>query len=158
MNLDKYLARINMGHPDSCWEWTGACNNGGYGTVWLDNKCYTTHRVMAWFVGLVPSPVAPIDRSKTGFVLHQCDNKKCCNPRHFTIGTYSQNQLEAYARKLRVPPKGHSSVNAKLTAEQAATIRKRYKSGELQVPLAKEYSVSQRVVSLITRGETYQCA
>ena len=72
------------------------------------------------------------------------------------IGSYSDNQRDAYQKKRRVQPKGEMHTNAKLTNEQAAEIRQRYADGEYQVPLALEYGVSQRVISLIVRGETYK--
>lgn len=63
---------------------------------------------------------------------------------------------DAYSKKRKVQPKGQAHSNAKLTNEQAAEIRQRYEAGEFQVPLAKEYGVSQRVISLIVRGESYK--
>ncbi len=72
------------------------------------------------------------------------------------IGSYSDNQRDAYTKKRRTQPQGEAHTNAKLTNEQAAEIRRRYKASEYQVPLAKEYGVSQRVISLIVRGESYK--
>ena len=72
------------------------------------------------------------------------------------IGSYSDNQLDAYTKKRKVQPKGQHHANAKLTNEQAEQIRNRYSAGEYQVPLAKEYGVSQRVISLIVRREAYK--
>lgn len=72
------------------------------------------------------------------------------------IGSYSDNQRDAYAKKRRVQPKGEKHVNAKLTNEQAEQIRQRYAAGEYQVPLAREFGVSQRAISLIVRRETYK--
>jgi hypothetical protein len=62
---------------------------------------------------------------------------------------------DAYNKKRKVQPKGEKHANAKLTNQQAEDIRRRYASGEYQTPLATEYGVSQRVISLIVRGETY---
>lgn len=155
MNLDAFLAKINVSDDKSCWEWTGGCNNSGYGNVRWWGKHYTAHRIMAWYIGLVDSPAAPKDRKGGGFVLHSCDNPKCCNPGHFNIGSYSKNQAEAYERGRKQQPRGHKHVNAKLTNEQAIAIRLRYVKGATQTTLAKEYSVSQRVISLITRRKTY---
>jgi hypothetical protein len=64
--------------------------------------------------------------------------------------------VDAYKKKRKQQPTGARHVNAKLTAAQATEIRKRYTAGELQVPLAKEYGVSQRAISLVVRGETYK--
>jgi hypothetical protein len=63
---------------------------------------------------------------------------------------------DAYSKNRKTQPKGERHANAKLTNEQAETIRERYREGELQIPLAKEYGVSQRAISLIVRGETYK--
>ncbi len=45
---------------------------------------------------------------------------------------------------------------AKLTAGDAAEIRRRYATGERQRPLAREFGISQAVVSKITRGELWK--
>ena len=144
-----------------CWEWQGAKNNSGYGTVWWEQKVYCAHRVAAWLSGMVPSPQAVPDRhaSRTArkFVLHKCDNRLCCNPKHFFVGSLSDNMIDAYHKKRKRQPKGEAHSNAKLTDKQAADIRKRYAAGEFQSPLAKEYGVSQVAISLIVRGVTYKC-
>lgn len=147
---------VDLEDQQNCWNWLGSCNNTGYGTVAVEGKVYVAHRVAAWYSGLVDSLAAPKHKAEKGFVLHKCDNRKCCNPNHFFIGSYADNQLDAYRKKRRTQPKGAAHANAKLTAQQADEIRKRYAAGEYQVPLAKEYGVSQRAISLIVRGETYK--
>lgn len=141
---------------EGCIEWLGATNSSGYGTVVWEGKCYTAHRLSAYLSGMVDSPSAPKDKKNGGFVLHKCDNPRCINPKHLEVGTYSKNQRDAYKRNRRRQPRGEYHANAKLTYAQAAEIRARYAAGEYQVPLAKEYGVSQRAVSLIVRGETYK--
>ena len=118
-------------------------------------KRYTAHRVAAWLQGLIDTPEAPKSRTDTGFVLHTCDNRKCCNPAHFIVGTYSENQKDAYNKRRRVQPKGQHHTNAKLTNRQARAIREAYSNGQTQMKLAVTYGVSQRVISLIVRGESY---
>lgn len=141
---------------NGCWNWQGALNSTGYGNVsWHGNR-YTAHRVAAWLIGLVKDPAAPKDRKDKGFVLHTCDNRKCCNPKHFVIGSYSENQLDAYNKRRRVQPKGGLHTNAKLTNRQAKAIRDAYNRGQTQTALATNYGVSQRAISLIVRGETYK--
>jgi len=141
---------------EGCWEWQGSRNNTGYGTVSWNGKVYTAHRLAAWISGLVPSPSVPLSSREPTHVLHKCDNRKCCNPDHFFLGTYADNQNDAYKKQRRAAYKGATNANAKFTVAQVATIRDRYNNGEYQVSLAKEYGVSQRCISSIVRGETYK--
>jgi hypothetical protein len=141
---------------NECWEWTGACNSTGYGNVAWAGKVYVTHRVAAYLTGLVKTMSAPDSSREATHVLHKCDNRKCCNPNHLFLGSFTDNMLDAYKKTRKIQPKGEKHVNAKLTNAQAEEIRKRYAGGEFQVPLAKEYKVSQRAISLIVRGETYK--
>lgn len=88
--------------------------------------------------------------------MHKCDNRLCCNPDHLFLGSMRANLLDAYAKGRKVQPRSQHA-NAKLTAMQVIAIRQRYDAGEAkQIPLAKEYGVSQRVISLIVRHETYK--
>lgn len=138
-----------------CWEWQGCCNNTGYGSVSWGGKVYTAHRVAAWLSGLVESPSVPTSSRTPTHVLHKCDNRKCCNPKHFFLGTFTDNMADAYKKKRKVQPKGEAHANAKLTNAQAKMVRDSYANGVTQVQLAAIYGVSQRAISLIVRGETY---
>ena len=153
---ETFWAKVNKGADDECWGWSGAINSTGYGNVVWHGRCYTAHRVAAWLSGLVESPSRPAHSRDKGHVLHRCDNRRCCNPNHFFLGNFADNMKDAYAKKRKTQPRGQAHSNAKLTDEQATQIRQRYTSGEYQVPLSKEYGVSQRVISLIVRGESYK--
>lgn len=151
---ESFWARVKRGV--GCWEWQGCCNSTGYGNVMWHGKCYTAHRIAAWLSGMVNSPSAPNSSKEPTHVLHKCDNRKCCNPDHFFLGTFTDNQHDAYKKGRQKQPKGEKHSNAKLTNAQVQEIRNRYGAGEYQVPLAKEYGVSQRAISLIVRMETYK--
>ena len=150
-----FWSRVDTSVARGCWLWQGSRNSTGYGTVVWGQKLYTAHRVAAWLSGMVDHPSAPTSSKSKTHVLHRCDNRACCNPNHFFLGNFSDNQKDAYSKKRKAQPKGEKHANAKLTNAQAKTIRKRYAKGELQVPLAKEYGVSQRTISLVVRKETY---
>ena len=141
---------------NGCWEWQGACNNTGYGNVAWHGKVYTAHRIAAWLSGLVESPSKPFAAQDKAHVLHKCDNRKCCNPSHFFIGSYSDNQLDAYSKKRKTQPRGGSHVNAKLTDGQAKEIRHLYfVHGLKQQTIANRYGVSQTTISKLIRERTY---
>lgn len=152
---EEFWARVDR-TGNGCHEWLGSKNNTGYGTLIWHDKAATAHRVAAFLAGLVPEVAAPKDRKGGGFVMHSCDNRACCNPTHFEIGTYSRNQSDAYQRNRRAPFRGETHAGAKLTDEQADEIRRRWPA-ERQVDLAAEFGVSQGAISLITRGVTYKC-
>jgi hypothetical protein len=154
-NKEDFWPNVAVLDTTMCWPWMRSCNSTGYGTLQWSGKPAVAHRVAAFLSGLVLSPFAPLNRKKSGFVLHTCDNKLCCNPAHMEVGTYSKNQSDAYNRNLRAAFRGDTHKNAKLTKQQAAEIRAAYKPGVRQVDLAQQYGVSQRCVSLVVRGETY---
>ena len=155
---ESFWARVqgDRRQRNGCWEWQGSLNNTGYGTVAWHGKVYTAHRVAAWLTELVESPSAPLAKQDTTHVLHKCDNRKCCNPTHFFLGSYADNQRDAYAKTRRAQPRGQHHANAKLTNKQAAQVRKLHEAGMTQVVLAKKFGVSQRTISLIVRRETYK--
>jgi hypothetical protein len=155
---ESFWARVSNSKEqyEGCWEWSGSCNTTGYGTVSWRGRVYTAHRVAAWLSGMVENPKAPTDTSLKAYVLHKCDNRKCCNPNHLFLGNFSDNQLDAYKKYRRSQPKGSKHANAKLTHEQANIIRNLYKSGMTQIKLAEKFKVSQRAISLIVRRETYR--
>lgn len=152
---------MRRGKPDDCWEWQGALTSSGYGNLSWHGQHVQAHR-MAYMLSL--GGVSPqtgfrqMGRAKTykRFVLHKCDNRKCCNPAHLFLGSMRTNQLDAYAKGRKAQPRSEH-VNAKLTTEQVRDIRRRYDAGEAkQIPLAQEFGVSQRTISLIVRRETYK--
>ena len=154
---ESFWAKVAIRGADDCWHWLGALNSTGYGNVAWGGQVYTAHRVAAFLCGMVKAMHAPMWSSDPTHVLHRCDNRKCCNPGHLFLGTYADNQKDAYTKCRRAQPRGQQHSNAKLTNRQAARIRELYLIGTTQNMLAKKYQVSQRVISLITRGESYKC-
>lgn len=76
--------------PDGCWLWTGAINIDGYGHFRLNGTVARAPRVA---YALVKGPIE--DRR---IIMHECDNRRCCNPAHLTAGTHHQNNLALWAR------------------------------------------------------------
>jgi hypothetical protein len=140
-----------------CLEWTRGCNNSGYGTASFEGVTVVAHRLAAYLAGKLDTALAPTNRKGTGFVMHSCDNRRCCNPDHLEVGTYSQNQRDAYARGRRAQPKGSHHANAKLTPDQVIQIRQQYDGKlKIQTQLATEYGVSQHAISLVVLRRTYK--
>ena len=140
---------------NGCWEWQGSTNSTGYGSLTFHGKAVTAHRVAAFLSGIVLAIQAPKDRRGVGFILHSCDNRRCCNPAHMRVGTYAENQLEAYARRRRRSYKGETHANAKQTKESVMLIRDMYIHGVSQEAIARLLQVSQSGISKILLGVSY---
>jgi hypothetical protein len=158
---ESFWARVRIGSEDRCWEWQGAKTSSGYGSLSWHGLHVQAHRVAYYLsnggVSLMTGFRMPgKSRRYQRFVLHKCDNRACCNPAHLFLGSMRANLLDAYRKGRKVQPQS-KHVNAKLTAVSVRLIRKQYDVGRYtQQQLATKYGVSQRVISLITRRETYK--
>ena len=75
--------------------------------------------------------------------MHSCDNPKCVNPAHLSLGTQQDNMTDKMdkGRHHRLPGENHP--NAKLTEQQVIEIRTRYANGGItHRQIAKEYGIS----------------
>ena len=158
---ETFWAKVQIRNPDDCWEWQGAKTSSGYGSLSWCGLHVQAHRV-AYFLHnggielLTNFRQEGVAKQYCKFVLHKCDNRLCCNPDHLFLGSMRENMLDAYQKGRKVQPKSQHA-NAKLTAAQVIAIRQRYDAGEnTQQELAAEFGVSQRVISLVVRRESYK--
>lgn len=158
---ENFWSRVNRGADTDCWEWCGGTTSSGYGNLSWHGQAVQAHRVAYYLAygGIALQTGFRHDgkaRRYKRFVLHKCDNRLCCNPKHLFLGSMRTNLLDAYAKGRKTQPRsGH--VNAKLSPDQVRDIRRAYDAGGArQVDLATQYGVSQRVISLIIRRETYK--
>lgn len=72
-------------NASGCWEWQGAKDPAGYGTVTVEYTPYRVHRV--FYQQLV-------EELRQGLVIdHLCRNPSCCNPLHLEQVEGAENTL-----------------------------------------------------------------
>lgn len=78
--------------PDGCWLWSGSVNQYGYGHLSVNGRLVQAHR---FSFELSNGPIQ--DGAE---LLHSCDTRRCCNPRHLSEGSRAEN-VHDMARKNR---------------------------------------------------------
>lgn len=136
---------VKVNKTDTCWLWTAATTNGGYGVVNHRGVISRAHRLAwEWENGPVPTGMQ---------MCHHCDNPKCVRPSHLFIGTAKEN-MEDMARKGRSnAPKGERCYTAKISDAEATDIRQRFAAGGISKKrLAEEYGLHSSHVGRIING------
>lgn len=140
------FARFIASKPESgCWEWSGCLNSRGYGCFCIGGKGKTmlAHRVAMW---MMTNERPPDDL----MVCHACDNPRCVRPDHLFLGTAKDNGADMVAKGRSTA--GEKSGRAKLTKDQATSIRLAPYSYGVGVQLAREFGVTAEHVYSIRAG------
>jgi len=80
---DRFWSKVDKKGEDECWEWKGG--KGRYGMFWLKDRNIQSH-IIAY---LLSNNVNITSRNVV--IMHKCDNKLCCNPKHLILGTQKDN-------------------------------------------------------------------
>lgn len=147
---EKWARHVSRGNgPDACWLWIGGTRGSqGYGAFKANGVMDSAHQV-SWVLHRGPIPEGMQ-------VLHNCptgDNPLCVKPDHLWLGTHAQNMADRNAKKRQA--KGEQAAHAKLTDQQVEEIRKLAAGNAKQREIANAFGVSQTVVSVVVRGETW---
>ena len=136
---------MKVGKPDECWEWQGLIKSGtlGYGRMRLGGVDTYAHRVAYQaHYGEDPGPWQ---------VLHSCDNPRCCNPAHLSLGDHEENNRQRAERGRNADVRGEKNPAHKLTDQQVAEIRG-LRGSMTQKAIAKRFGVRQSQISRIQTG------
>ena len=115
---EKILAKRSEPTANGCIEYTGYISNKGYGRFYKKGKYVFAHRVTyEEFVGPIPDGMC---------VIHKCDNTRCINPDHLTLGTSAENTRDKVDKGRHPVGNDHCRV---LTEAQAAEIKRLYAAG-----------------------------
>lgn len=131
----------------ACWEWKGAVHpRTGYGIMRSSERTEPPHRVSyRVFVGAL---------TRQAFVLHACDNRRCINPAHLSLGDNQANMDDMNAKGRGRFIHGEIHGNAKLTDAEVDQIRSLAKVGTGRLVLAKRFGVSPAHITNIVSGKS----
>lgn len=116
MTPDNFWARVGSPAGDKCREWLGhAHHTTGYGVVGAGGRLWQAHR-LAWTYAKGPIPAGM-------FVLHRCDNRRCCNPLHLFLGTQKENMDDMRSKGRGPRTRGADNANAKVSPDVVREIR-----------------------------------
>lgn len=142
----RFWSKVEVCGEDSCWEWKDGKTVYGYGSFSIGGRKIQIKR-FAHRVALTLDKGLEIPSSMS--VLHSCDNRTCCNPKHLHVGTHQENMDEMKIRKRSAISFGF----AKLTWSGVDEIRS--DSRPVNV-LAEVYGVCESTISDVLKYKTWQ--
>jgi hypothetical protein len=140
----RFWSKVDVREDDTlCWLWKDAPNSGGYGVFKMGYAQDHAHRI-AYVLAYGPIPDGL-------WVLHRCNVRLCCNPKHLYAGTQVDNMHD---RRLKMGGRYGGGQPRKLSPEKEAEIRALYGQGKKQYVLAEMYGVSSATVSRILHDKS----
>lgn len=129
-------------------------NNGTYMYITRNGKQIYTHRYSyEVYKGKIPNNMQ---------IMHSCDNPKCINPEHLSIGTAKDNAQDKIKKGRAVQSKETKELRSKIskginnpTAKKPSVykeIKKKLDNGEKVKDISLNLKVSQELVYQIKRG------
>lgn len=135
---------MSGGH-DACWNWKGWITRSGYGEARLFGQRCPAHRT-AYELANGPIPDGLV-------VMHQCDNRACCNPAHLSLGTHADNMDDMFRKRRNAF--GERQGHAKLTEDDVLQIRSLAGTMSL-AKIGTRYGVTPQAVHLIVHGKNWR--
>lgn len=146
--INRFWTKVCKKDNSCCWEWRGAIQSKGYGSVGVSaGKTALAHRVAYELTyGEIP---------KGMHVLHKCDNRRCVNPAHIFLGTNKDNVRDKVQKGRQA--KGEKNGRSKLTYKQIDAIRYMHKTGRYSSgQIAELFGVCPSNVRNIVRGDYWK--
>lgn len=124
-----------------CWIWTASTAGRGYGQIKIPGtrKQMYAHRLS---YELYKGRIAPGKQ-----LLHSCDNPRCVNPDHLSVGSSKDNHTDMKNKGRHLF--GERNPTVRLSEAQVIEIRKLLAAGIVQKRIAVLYGVSQITISRI---------
>lgn len=147
----RFWDKVHVRGEDECWPWIRTRDQAGYGRLftWTEKGTKTqrgAHRIAyALKNGGVPA---------NKLVMHSCDNKWCCNPKHLSVGTDLDNSRDASV-KGRMHP-GERTFGTVLTDAIVHKIRFLSESGVGPNEIGRQLGIHRRTIADAVNGKTWR--
>lgn len=143
---ERFWPKVEVRSAGECWEWKN-WRGKWYPTLWDGKQAVPAHRI-SYQIHNGPIPQGLV-------VMHSCDNPRCVNPAHLSVGTHRDNALDKVAKQRHRPvsPHGTASGLAKLSEETVLRIRADEGTSK---QLASQYGVSATTIWLIRNRRTWR--
>jgi hypothetical protein len=140
--IKRFWAKVEKRGEDECWPFLGSTTDG-YGYMSVKNRRVGAHRIA--FLACVR------DLAACEHVLHKCDNRTCCNPKHLFSGTNADN-IKDKMRKGR-QQRGQSTGTSKLLDSQVEYMKLLLHSGVAVREVAEAYGVTTQHCYMVRAGK-----
>lgn len=127
-----------------CWEWCGATDRDGYGKLRYRGEI-SAHR-SAWTMcyGKIP---------ESKWILHKCDNPRCCNPLHLFLGDSTDNVMDMVSKGRN--SHGDSHACAILNSGDIVQIKRLAMQGIKQSSMASLFKVHPSTINHVIHHRTW---
>lgn len=135
---DRFWTKVDRTAPGGCWEWMANRNNKGYGLFRPGGIApkKLAHRLSYEAAkGKIPKGL---------FVLHSCDNPRCVNPGHLSLGSSKDNvkDMDDRGRRVTTSLRGTRNPFAKTTDADVIAIRRAYVAGTPTDDICRQYGIA----------------
>ncbi len=133
----RFWNKVNKKSDDECWEWISAIGTTGYGHFNMKDENGKHKNCKAHRLAFELHHKRPIQEGM--YILHSCDNRKCCNPNHLSEGTAKDNTHDMIRKNRHYV----LITKTKITEAQKVEIIEKYKTSSYTYSsLAREYNVT----------------
>ena len=130
-----------------CWEHR-VKRPHGYSRVWLYGQELLAHRVAyAVWRGPIPDGL---------YVLHNCDNRPCCNPSHLFLGTHQDNMDDMYGKGRGKKASGEKLPQTKLSESKVLQIKTLIRDGFKNPEIGRQFDVSTATIHNIRHNKVWK--
>lgn len=145
-----FSERVSVDQETGCWNWKLRLDKGGYGIIGLRQyRDKRTHRVSYQiYNGEIPAGMV---------VMHSCDNPRCCNPDHLSVGTNMENMADSKnkGRGGAYWFRGEENPKSILCAESVRRIRAMAAAGAKSKDIAKAIGCGKTLAKLVADGKRW---